>query len=61
MEGELKKAIDEDDAQQLYEFLQKDARRGCIDVIIDKLYDGLSGCCCLHRYRDTSGCVRENF
>ena len=51
MEVALKQAIDEDDAQQLYEVLQQHAKRGRTDVIIDKLYDGLRGRSCLHRYR----------
>ena len=45
----VKQAIDEDDAQLLYEFLQQHAKMGRIDFIIDKLYDGFSGRSCLHR------------
>jgi hypothetical protein len=50
MEAAVKQAIDEDDAQQLYEVLQQHAKVGRIDLIIDKLYDGFKGCSCLHRY-----------
>ncbi len=46
----LKQVIDGDDAQQLYELLQQ---KGPIDALIDKLYDGLRGRSCLHRYRVT--------
>ena len=49
MEGKLKQAIERDDAQELYEVLQQHAKMGCIDLIIDKLYDGFSGRSCLHR------------
>ncbi len=51
LEKVLKQAIDKDDAQQLYEVLQQHAKMGRIDLIIDKIYDGLSGRSCLHRYR----------
>jgi ankyrin repeat protein len=51
LEEALNKAIDEDDAQQLYEASQQHAKRGRIDLIIDKLYDGFKGHTCLHRYR----------
>ncbi len=51
MEEAVKQAIDEDDAQQLYEVLQQHAKMGRIDLIIDKLYDGLRGRTCLHRYQ----------
>ncbi len=50
LEKAVKQAIDEDDAQLLYEVLQQHAKMGRIDLIIDNLYDGLSGCSCLHRY-----------
>jgi Tfp pilus assembly pilus retraction ATPase PilT len=50
MEQAVKQAINEDDAQQLYEVLQQHAKRGRIDVIIDKLYEGFLGRSCLHRY-----------
>jgi signal recognition particle protein len=45
------RAIDKDDAQQLYEALQQHAKGGRIDLIIDKPYDGFKGRSCLHRYR----------
>ncbi len=51
LEEALNKAIDEDDAQQLYEILQKHAKMGRIHLNIDDLYDGFKGCSCLHRYR----------
>jgi hypothetical protein len=52
LEIAVKKVIDEDDAQQLYEVLQQHAKMGRIELesIIDKLYDGLRGLSCLHRY-----------
>ena len=51
MEEALKQAIDEDDAQQLYEVLQQHAKGGRTDVILDNLYNELRGRSCLHRYR----------
>ncbi len=50
MEEALKKAIDEDDAQQLYEVLQQHAEMDRIDLIIENLYDGFKGRSCLHMY-----------
>jgi ankyrin repeat protein len=50
LEEALNKAIDEDDAQQLYEALQQHPKWGRIDVI-DNLYDGFTGRSCLHWYR----------
>ena len=50
MEEALKQAIDEDDAQQLYEVLQQHAKGGRTDVILDNLYDKLRGRSRLHRY-----------
>ena len=47
----VKQAIDEDDAQQLSEVLQQNAKMGGIESIIDNLYDGFRGRSCLHRYR----------
>ncbi len=62
MEGEaLKEAIDKDDEQQLYQVLQQHAEMDCIDLIINKLYDGLKGRSCLHRYHRKSSCVCELF
>ncbi len=50
MEASVKQAIDEDDAQELYEVLQQHAAGG-IDSIVDRVYDGFKGNSCLHRYR----------
>jgi hypothetical protein len=57
----VKQAIDEDDAQLLYAALQQHAKMGRTDLIIDKLYDGLRGRSCLHRYHRQSICVFEHF
>jgi hypothetical protein len=46
----VKQAIDADDAQQLYEVLLQNAKRGRIDLVIDNVYDGFRGRTCLHRY-----------
>ncbi len=60
IEKELKQAIEEDGAQRLYEILQQHAKmcRMELELIINKLYDGLGGCSCLHRYhRHKPSCV----
>ena len=51
MEEAVKRAIDEDDAQQLYKVLQQHAKMGRLDSIIDNLHEGFRGRSCLHRYR----------
>ncbi len=64
LEKAMKQAIDEDDAQQLYEVLQQHAKMGRIELesIIDKVYDGLRGRSCLDRYRrHKPSCVCEHF
>ena len=45
----VKQAIDEDDAKQLSEVLQQNAKMGGIESIIDNLYDGFCGRSFLHR------------
>ena len=62
LEKAVKQAIEEDDAQQLYEVLQQHAKMGRIHLTVDKLYDGLRGRSCLHRYRGhKTSCVCEYF
>ncbi len=61
MEQAVKQAIDADDAQQLYEVLLQNAKRGRIDLVIDKVYDCFRGRTCLHRYhRHKPTCVCVN-
>jgi ankyrin repeat protein len=58
LEKAVKQAMNEDDAQQLYEVLQQHAKMGRIDLIIDNLYEGFKGRSCLHRYhRRKTSCV----
>ena len=46
----VKRAIDDDDDQQLETLLEQLIKRpGRMDLVIDKLYEGFHGRSCLHR------------